>query len=349
MPPTLNHKQRMTTLRVDACFATLAPQEIYGRAWNVCASVDRRGRLEDTRYLHQRLGREFGAYLQERPEWPLVAQTIRSYQRARRRATHPLRFKPRHRVKSAPLMDTVLDEILPQVKARGVRAADILSAKLLYRGDQVFARLVHAPEPRPRWAMLDRIKRLKHRSSAENVGVAVVPDGVDVVVTNQRKYNIPKCYHIAVEHVIAPGFAQEFYRRFVQPKAHTVALDLSMVSQLSPEMQRATRQLVRWNRSRKAEGAVVAGVASPIPGEVRSTLAHAKASGLTSRRLLRREVILACPHCGASLAVKLDPKSLSPAPGVAECVRCGAAPRVGLILAARASAYVQHDWTNWGA
>jgi hypothetical protein len=296
------------------------------------------------------LGREFGAYLQQRPEWALVAGTIKSYQRARSRAAHPLRFKPLHRVKTVPALGNVLDDvILPQATARGLRPSDVVSAKLLYREKKVFARVVSTPAPSACWPMLKRLKRLKHRSSAENVGVAVVPDGVDVVVTNQRKNNVPKCYHFPLEQVITPHFVQALHRCFVQPRAHTVALDLSMAAQLPPAMNRAARRLIRWFRSRKAAGAVVSGVASPVPGEVQDSLAFAKASGLRSRRLLRHKVILACPHCGASLAVKLDPKSLSPAPGVAECVRCGAAPRVGLILAARASAYVQHDWTNWGA
>lgn len=319
------------------------------RAWNICVQVDRRGRLDDSRHLNQWMGREFGVGLQERLESHLVCRTIQDYKKRRSRANHPLRMKALSRVKTIPVVGPKMKSMVTRALPQGTCLKDVLSARLRRRGTGFVVSIVKE-ESATINPLLRKLKRLKHRSSAENVGVAVTPDGIDVVVTNQRKNGRSKCYHIAVEHVIAPGFTQEFCRRLVEPRAHTVALDLSMVSQLSSGMQQASRQLRRWFRSRKAAGAIEFGTASPIPGEVQDCLDYAAKVGLKSRRrLLRHEVILACPHCGASIAVKLDPKTLSPAPGVAECVRCGVVSRVGHVLAARASAYVQHDWTEWGS
>lgn len=354
-PPTTIRRQHRKDLPVVVCQTTLEPRMIREKAWNICVVTDRRGRLDDRLYLNQRLGRAFGAYIQDRFEWPIIHRTVRDYRRARSLAGGPLRLKSLSRVKTVPLPGLDLDRYFAQVKTlRGIQQKDVLSAQLRYEGKRVFLRVIHeAPRPEPHdRPLVKKLKAMRNGSSSEEIGLALTPNGLAIRVTTQRKNAVPKLYHIAVERVLTPGFIQELYRRVIEPRAHTVGLDLSMAPKLSSGMRRAGSRIDRWLRSRKAAGAIEYGKVTPVGRETQDCVEFASSVGLSPQtlrshlRVLRRNAILKCPHCEASVSVKLDPKTLSPAPDVAECVRCGAVSRVGHVLAARASAYVLYDWTT---
>lgn len=354
-PSTTIRRQHRKDLPVVVCQTTLEPRMIREKAWNICVVTDRRGRLDDRLYLNQRLGREFGAYIQDRREWPIIRRTVQDYRRARSLAQGPLRVKTLARVKTVPLPGLDLDRYFAQAKTlRGIQQKDVVSAQLRYEGKRVFLRVIHEvprtePKHRP---LVKKLKAMRNGSSSEEIGLALTPSGLHVRVTTQRKNAVPKLYHIAVEHVLAPGFIQELYRRVIEPRAHTVGLDLSMMPKLSSSMRRAGARLHCWLRSRKAAGAIEYGKVTPVGGETQDCVAFASSVGLSTQtlrsllRVLRRNAILTCPHCGAPVTVKLDPKTLAPVDENGSCHVCCYGFRAGHSLAARASAYVLYDWTT---
>lgn len=354
-PPTTIRRQHRKDLPVDVCQTTLEPRAIREKAWNTCVVTDRRGRLDDQQYLNQRLGRAFGAYIQDRREWPIIWRTVRDYRRARSLAQGPLRTKSQSRVKSVPLPGLDLDRYFALVKSlRGIKQKDVVSAQLRYVGKRVFLRVIHEvsrTEPRNR-LLVKKLKAMRNGSSSEEIGLALTPSGLCVRVTTQRKNCVPKLFHIAVEHVLAPGFLQELYRQVIEPRAHTVGLDLSMMPKLSSGLGRVGSRLNRWLRSRKAAGAIEYGKVAPVGRETQDCVTFASSIGLSTRTLrsllgvLRRNAILTCPHCGAPVTVKLDPKTLAPVDENCSCHVCLYGFRAGHSLAARASAYVLYDWTT---
>ena len=341
--------------------ADLSPAfELVAKAFNVAAYVDRRGRLGDSTYLSRELGKAFGQGLRTRREWPLIQAALQDYRDRRAKANGPLRFKKPHRVKSIPAVGYLERGMNDLLRSKGINLRNVQSKYLRRAGRSFVANVTMKAPKRDR---IDDIHRLfqkhRHRSRLQSVGLCMTPTGLDVmVVNNPQRWNSKRVldhYHVPEGDVLTPGFLRDIYRTLIEPLALTVALDESMVHVLPGALRSANTELRRWCRSRKAAGAVEFGMVSPVWREVQESLEYVKSAGFNPQALrgalwgARRNFVLKCPHCGAPVALRLDPHTQVPQEGTAPCRGCHVAVPVGLLLATRASALVQDDWLNYGA
>lgn len=330
----------------------------YVQAFNVAARVDRLGGLGDPVVLARALGRAFGSGIQTRREWPIIEAAVRDYRNRRAKANGPLRFKKPHRVRLIPAVGYLEREVNNLLRAKGVNLHNVLSKRLL-RSGRAFVVNVTLKVPK-RDRVEDARRRYQkhyHRSRIQDVGLCMTPTGLDImVVNNPQRWNSKRVldhYHVPVKDVLTPGFLRDLLRTLT-PLVNTLALDESWVPALPGALRSANTELRRWCRAQKAAGAAEFGLVSPVWQEAQETLEYAKSVGFYSEDLrgvlwdVRRSFILKCPHCGAPVALKLDPHTQVPAEGAVTCSECHVAVPVGLLLATRASALVQDDWLHYG-
>jgi DNA-directed RNA polymerase subunit RPC12/RpoP len=288
--------------------------------------------MGDARYLNQQLGKTFGRKLQDRPEGPMVLRALRDYRDRRAKSQRPLRWKSERRLKTVPVI--------------GEPGARIRKIGRHY----VKHHLVSTPVPDPKVRYAALMQRVVRRCDINEIGLTMTPTGLAITITNDRKKNRCRLLHIDVLTVTTPGFAQALFRHPLFQKANTVALDESMVPSLSGALRSVNTEIRRWFRSRKAVGAIEFGLVSRVRTETQESIAFLKECNLGTRvlrtglRLLRREAILRCPHCGSHVVLKLDPQTLVPTGASAPCTECGVMLSAGHLLATRASAYVLYDW-----
>ena len=327
------------------------PFSMYRRAWNICVEADRRKHLRDRRYLHAWFGHAFGAGFKTGPDVKLIFRAVHDYAARRAASQRPLRVKSAARLKTIPIVGASATRLaLDAYSASGVSPVVVLHARIRkmprsYRLHCTMNTLV--PDQSARQHALT--KRVHRKVDITEIGLAITPEGLDVSVVTQRKTNHCKLYHFAVEDVITPGFAQVLYRRF-SAKANTIALDQSMLPDVSGALRAANAELRRLCRSRKAVGAIEFGVVSPVGEGVPEAISYARTLGLSTPLLrktlksLRTEETLTCPDCGSPVVLKLDPQSQVPTGEPALCLVCKVMLRAGHLLATRASAHVQYDW-----
>ena len=333
--------------------------DTFTQAFNVAAQVDRIGDLDDATYLSRALGKSFGRGYRTRREWPIVEAAVRDYRNRRAKANGPLRFKKPHRVKHIPAVGYLERDVNEVLRANGVNLHNVLSKRLCRAGRAFVVNVtLKVPKRDPKEDARRRFQRHYHRSRIQDVGLCMTPTGLDImVVNNPQRWDSKRVldhYHVPVKDVVAPGFLRDLYRALIAPLANTVALDESWVPALPGALRSANTELRRWCRAQKAAGAAEFGVVAPVWREAQETLEYAKSVEFDSKTLrgvlwdVRRNFILKCPHCGAPVALKLDPHTQVPAEGAVTCSECHVAVPVGLLLATRASALVQDDWLHYG-
>lgn len=332
---------------------------IWRRAFNIAALADRRGRLGDKTYLNWMLGKEFGQGLKARREWPIVCDALRTYRQRRAKAPGPLRYKTERRLKgirAAGFLEAGANEVL---KAHGFHPQNVLSKRLRRSGDglvvNILVKMPRVDHVAQAWKTL---RKLYHKGKAQYVGFCPSSDGVAVVVTNNPQRvdarRSVEFYRIPVKDAVTPGMLREITSCLLGSKTLVAALDESMVPTLPPAMRSVATELRRWIRSRAAAGAHWFGTASPVWQEAQDTEAYAKTVGFDPKdlpgvlRSVRSSYVLKCPHCGAPVSVKLNPRTQVPVSETAPCWECRLAVRVDYLLATRASALVQDDWEHYG-
>lgn len=318
--------------------------DTYKRAWNAVVDIDHLGRMARA---NRELSRIFGGSWQNTTDGPVIAQALADYRERREKANGPLRKKTTARLKHLPVVGPGEILVKQVFKARGVHRKNVLNAKIQRHGhggySVHFTQLV-APKVFP-----NRLAKIKHKGTIQNVGLCPTPDGLDIVTTqvNGKK---AVAHRVAPSDFIKPGFAWDLLRHYLLPKTDTVALDQTFLPLLPGDLRHATSQLRRVLRSRrKAVGAIdYAEVSSEIE-EIEEAHNYAKKAGVprNTRRLMRTVSIHQC-LCGAPRELRLDPVTLIPARRRTSCPACGAVMDTGHVLALRASAYHLDNRETYG-
>lgn len=317
--------------------------DIVRRAQNAMVDIDRLGRMA---HINREMSREFGGGWQRGPHAELISWVIADYKDKRAKSRNPLRKKRGARVKEAPVVGHLIPVVKQVFRNLGVNPKNVLHARVRRRKDGGYAvRYTHLEPKRP----LDDLKRLSRpKRCIHDLGLTMTPNGLDVVDTRaDGKKDL--ILHVAVEHVITPGFARDFFRHMVLGRANTVALDETFVPSLPGQLRNANAMLRRELRHGQAVGANRFAVVSPVSEEIKDALPFAKRAGV-SRNTLRLMKVLSvqqCP-CGAPVELRLDPVTLIPVLRRTKCVECGALMDTGHVLATRASAYLLDNWRTHG-
>lgn len=320
--------------------------EVYRSAWNLIVTVDRRGCLRNRRLLSMALSRTFGKGWRGRQEGSLIIRALRDYRERRKLSWGPLRYKTPKRLKTLPVVGEVLTGLALDVLARNGVAPEEVAHAQIHKGALSVVVVKSAPDP------LERLRRVKtkaiRKSDIAEAGLAMTPQGLDITLETTRRAT--KMYHIAVAQVLGPGFVQFIMEWLVQHHVNTVALDQSMLNVLPNKLRSVNTAIRRKCRAQKAAGAIEFGVVSPVGQEAQECADFLGVLPLATQvlrsglRHFRHRHLLTCPHCGAPVVLMLDPDKHSPMGERVDCRQCGSAVRVGHLLAARASAYVQYDW-----
>lgn len=319
---------------------------VYLSAWNLMGTVDRRGYLRNQRYLNAMLSKTFGKGFRDRQDGPMIIHALRDYLERRDLSQGPLRFKSLRRLKTLPVVGTSLVDAARAVLTKhGVDLEDVVSMQIHKNALSV---VVREPAPDP-VARLRRVKEKAIRKSSINeAGLAMTPQGLDITLECTR-YPV-KVYHLAVEEVLTSGFAKTLLEWLRQRHVNTVALDESMREVLPNKLRSVNTAIRRECRAQKTVGVIEFGVVSSVGEEAQECAEYLRGLSLATKDLrsglrhFRHRHLLTCPHCGAPVVLMLDPDKHSPVGERVDCRQCGSAVRVGHLLAARASAYVQYDW-----
>lgn len=327
--------------------------------WNFAALMDRRQRLDDKVYMARMLGRQFGAGYKTRREWPLIEAALKAYRTRRAKASGPLRFKKEHRLKTIPAVGFLEAGINEVLKGEGIHPQNVLSKRIRRSGRAWVINVTRqAPKLDPQTPFRRLFQKTRNRARMHGIGLAATSLGIYVLkVNNPQRWNSRRtvdAYLIPADKASADPRGVRDTLQHLFSDTHIVALDESSVPTLPGALRSANTELRRWCRSRKAAGAVEFGMASPVWREVQETMEYAKSVGFNTtdlRRVLkdvRRSFILKCPHCGAPVALALDPHTQVPSEGSVTCSECHVAVPGGILLATRALALVQDDWLHYG-
>lgn len=326
--------------------------------WNFAALMDRRGRLDDKGYMSRMLGRQFGASYKTRREWPFIEAALKAYRTRRAKASHPLRFKKEHRLKTIPAVGFLgvgIDDVL---RNEGIHPQNVVSKRIRRSGRAWVINITRqAPKQEPIETARRIYQRVKNRARVQLAGVSVTQSGVTVVrFNNPQRWNSRRTVtvnHFSATEASQPGFVRELFRRLFS-NVHMVGLDVSSSPTLPGALLSVTTELRRWGRSRQAAGATGFGMASPLWQEAQETMEYAKSVGFNTTDLrsalrdARDTSILKCPHCGALVALKLNHQTQVPEEGATTCSDCQAVVSVGLLLATRSAAFAQDGWLHFG-
>ena len=326
--------------------------EIGLRVWEILVDLEHRGLLLEASRVSRAVGRVISTGFYGKSWRPFADAVVADYLKRTAKTRRGLRKKSASRLGSVPLAGP-LAALLP---------AQVVSARLCRSGSTYVIKAVFTVErecPDP----LKRLERVYHCQDVEDIGLAATPTGLDIVVINRRKprkagsrYGTAdlrvlredrgsvKTYHVDYKKLLRPGFIQELYRHVIAPKANTVALDVSMLPNVTGNGRHAISQLNRLLRARKVEGTIEFRKVSPMGEDIQDTLRFAASSGLRSSQieLLRQMCVLKCSHCGAPTPVGLDPETLTPMQQLQTCACCQEVVSTGSLLATRASVYAHY-------
>ena len=314
---------------------------LYEQMWNSIVGMDRRQTLTLIN-----VNRLIGKLVRLNQGWePFLRRVLYEYRQRRSKANGPLRAKTGSRLSSVPLVGPLAY----------LRPKDALNGRVKRR-ERDYALVVTRPVTTVKRSHYERItSHLYHLSKAEEIGMAVTPDGLDVVVDNKRKNGLSnvKTYHVPVKVFIKPGFIQDLYRHLIAPKVNTLALDVSSMPMLSGRMKHAAQQLHRWCRYQKAVGAAEYRKVSAVGEETKERIKSLRKMITTNKlvKFLQTNIVLRCPCCDAPIPVTTDIKTYAPLRiknGERACPSCGEGLNVGVLLASRASflahyAFVHHQ------
>jgi hypothetical protein len=310
----------------------------YIQIWDALVVLDRQGRLQGAPTV-----------LAEESWAPFAHAVVREYRNRRAKATHALRMKSERGLSSVPMVGP-LEALLEPLATSG----------RLKRSGKTFVKLIKTQVERIQGSPLDRLSRVYHCQDVEDIGLAATPTGLDIVVINRRKPRAIKAgrstavlredrgsvktYHADYKQLLKPGFLQELYRHVIAPKANTVALDVSMLPNVTGNGRHAISLLNRLLRARKVEGTIEFRKVSPMGEDIRGAIDFASASGLgkVQIRLLKKMCVMKCPHCGAPMAMKINPETLTPVDSMEACLHCRAYVSSGSLLATRASVHAHY-------
>lgn len=307
--------------------------------------IDRLGRMAN---VNRELSRVLGGGWQHGLHAELVNSLVQDYKAKRAKSKNPLRKKSRARMKQLPVVGPLIPMVKQVFKARGVNLKNVVNARVRRRKDGGYAVRYTQMEPRKPLDDLKRLSRVKHRGTIQDISVCVNPTGMDVVIT-QADGKKDKAFKVAIKDLITPGFARDFYRHVVSPKANTVAMDETFVPSLPGALREANAKIRRELRHGQAVGAIRFAVVSPVKREIDDALVYAKKVGVSRNtlRLMKTMSVEKC-LCGAPVELRLDPVTLLPVLRRIKCVECGALMDTGHILATRASAYLLDNWRTYG-
>ncbi len=314
-------------------------------AQNALVDIDRLGRMAN---VNRELSRTFGGGWQRGPHAELISWVVQDYMAKRAKSKNPLRKKTQARMKQLPVIGPLVPMVKQVFKAQGINPKNVVHARVRRLSHGGYAvRYTHL-EPKKPLDDLKRLSRVKHRGTIQDISVCVNPTGMDVVIT-QANGKKDVALKVAISDLITPGFARDFYRHVVSPKANTVAMDETFVPSLPGALRDANAKIRRELRHGQAVGAIRFAVVSPVKREIDDALVYAKKAGV-SRNTLRLMKTLSVEKClcGAPIELRLNPVTLIPVLRRTKCVECGALMDTGHILATRASAYLLDNWRTYG-
>jgi hypothetical protein len=343
--------------------------DVYVSAFNIYVAADQAG---NTQTVDALLRGEFDAKTLA-DYAPLVEAAQSDFLKRRGGSSGPVNPLRKEHLKVLPavgILRTLIDELVeagdvPE-EAKGIATTDIIDAcyKRYGKGGAFMPLVLFKMKPKPKTGLGTWLAD-HQRHPYSDVGLALAPEGLHISLLSpkdsRKKVMSPKGrwrgwyidqqdflggkppirWLLPMDQVLEPGFAETLWHALkgLRLQLRTVALDESLVPNLTPQAQLAAQAFREWIQERCTESKIGFDLLATVASERKDCLSFLEGTGpidASLRLAIMGEAGLECPHCHATLLVATNPLTGIPVADVADCDNCHQTWQVGFLLAEKA-------------